>query len=183
MSGLLLFIPVLGAALAHAPVLTFDMLKELKRPLDGGRSWRGRRLFGDNKTWRGALMMTIGPLLATVVLSRFSGYWDHVPVEARDAGPVLVGLLVGLGTVIGELPNSFLKRQMGVAPGTQRRDATGIALTIYDQADLVLGIWLLLLPVIVLSPAVVAVAFAAVTLVHLVVNVIGHAIGARSSPI
>ncbi|MFB6219607.1 MAG: CDP-archaeol synthase, partial [Halobacteriaceae archaeon] len=23
------------------------------RPIDGGRTWRGRRLLGDGKTWRG----------------------------------------------------------------------------------------------------------------------------------
>jgi hypothetical protein len=51
---LLTFVPVLGAPLAHAPVLRFDLLKPLKRPIDGGRTLNGRRLLGDNKTWRGA---------------------------------------------------------------------------------------------------------------------------------
>ena len=51
------FLPALGGALAHAPVLRFDLLGPLKRPLDGGATLGGHRLFGDNKTLRGALLM------------------------------------------------------------------------------------------------------------------------------
>ena len=60
MSALWLFLAVLGAPLLHAPVLRWNLLPALARPLDGGRRWRGRRLLGDNKTWRGALCMTAG---------------------------------------------------------------------------------------------------------------------------
>jgi hypothetical protein len=182
-SGLLLFVPVVGAPILHGPVLALDLLPRLKRPLDAGRTWRGRRLFGDNKTWRGALAMTLGPLLATLLLWQLPAWQDHLPGDARDAGPWLVGLLVGLGVVIGELPNSMLKRQLDVAPGTQRGGATGLGLTILDQGDLVLGIWICLLPVHAMPLWVVGLAFVLVSLVHLVVNVIGYAIGARSAPI
>ena len=44
------FLPALGGALAHAPVLRFDLFPSLERPLDGGATLNGRRLFGDNKT-------------------------------------------------------------------------------------------------------------------------------------
>ena len=50
-----------------------------------------------------------------------------------------------------------------------------------DQADLVPGVWLCLAPVYVLPVLTAVVAFAAVTAVHLLINVIGYAIGARSS--
>lgn len=183
MSDLLLFLPVIGAPILHGPVLALDLLSPLKRPLDGGARWRGKRLFGDNKTWRGALVMTLGPLLATVVLWQLDPWRDALPAAVVDAGPWLVGLLIGLGVVIGELPNSLLKRQLDVAPGTQRGGATGLLLTTLDQGDLVLGIWLCLLPVYVMPAWVAALAFVLVSLVHLVVNVIGYAIGARSSAI
>ena len=45
------FLPVLGAPFAHAPVLRFDLARMFERPIS-------RRLSGENKTWRGALMMT-----------------------------------------------------------------------------------------------------------------------------
>jgi hypothetical protein len=173
------FVPVLGAAIAHAPVLALDLLPALKRPLDGGARLRGRRLFGDNKTWRGALVITGGVLAATLLLSLWDWWWAELPAGIRDAGPVVYGLLLGAGVVVGELPNSFLKRQLDVPPGEQRN----LLLTLFDQADFVLVVWVFLLPLWTMSVAQALFVFAVVTAVHLVINVIGYAIGARTAPI
>ena len=183
MSGLLVFVAVLGAPILHAPVLALDLFKPLKVPLDFGRTIGGRRIFGDNKTWRGAIFMVLGPALAALALTRWPAYRDALPDDVADAPALLWGALVGLGVVVGELPNSFLKRRMDIAPGTQRRGGVGVALIVLDQADLVPGVWLCLAPVYVLPVATAAVAFVAVAAVHFVINVIGYAIGARSSPI
>ena len=183
MSALWVFVPVLGAPILHAPVLTFDLLQGWKRPLDFGRCVRGRRLFGDNKTWRGAIVMFAGVLAAAVLLSLWPWYWHKLPDGIQDAGPWLYGTLLGLGVVLGELPNSFLKRRLGVAPGTRRRSAGGLLLSLYDQADFVLVIWVLLLPVWTMSVAQAAIAFGVVTAVHLLINVVGYAVGARTAPI
>jgi hypothetical protein len=183
LSGLLVFVAVLGAPILHAPVLALDLFKPLKVPLDFGATIGGRRIFGDNKTWRGAIFMVIGPALAAVLLTRWPAYRDALPDAVSSASPVLWGALVGLGVVVGELPNSFLKRRLGIAPGTQRRDAVGVALIVLDQADLVPGVWLCLAPVYVLPVATAAVAFVAVAAVHFVINLIGVAIGARTSPL
>lgn len=173
---LLVFVPILGAPLLHAPVLALDLLPALRVPI--ARTW-----FGANKTWRGALFMTGGVVLAAALLWRWPAYRDALPGGIRDAGPWLFGLLLGLGVVLGELPNSFAKRRSGIAPGTQARGAKGLFFTVLDQGDLVLGAWVLLLPIWVMTPAQAAVAFVAVSLVHLVTNVIGHRIGARTAPI
>ncbi len=183
MSALWIFLPVLGAPVLHAPVLRWDLLPALKRPLDGGRTLGGRRLLGDNKTWRGALCMTAGVVLATAALWRWDWWVDQLPGAVRASSPWLVGLLIGLGTVLGELPNSFLKRRLGIAPGTRRRSAAGAALALLDQGDLVLGIWVCLAPVWVMPLWLVAVAFAAVAAIHAVLNVVGYAIGARTAPV
>jgi len=176
-------LPVLGAFVVHAPVLRWDVLPALKIPLDGGATFRGRRVFGDNKTWRGALAMGGGVCGMALLLWCSAAYRSRLPAEIRAAGPLAFGLLLGAGTVIGELPNSFLKRQLGIAPGTRRRSALGVLLSLYDQADFVPGIWLLLCPIWTMSVAQAAVAFAVVTAVHLVLNVVGWAIGAREVPI
>jgi CDP-diglyceride synthetase len=178
-SAIWVFLPVLGGALAHAPVLTFDLLKPLKRPLDGGATFRGRRVFGDNKTWRGAVVIVVGVVVTALLLSRWDWWWNELPGGIRDAGPLLYGFLLGLGVVLGELPNSFLKRRLGVAPGAQ----SSLLLTIYDQADFVLVVWLLLLPLWRMAWWQAAFVFAVVTAVHLVINVIGYAIGARETAI
>ena len=46
-----------------------------------------------------------------------------------------------------------------------------------------IGIWVLLLPVWVMSVPQALLAFAVVVAVHLVINVVGFAIGARAAPI
>jgi hypothetical protein len=177
------FLPVLGGALAHAPVLALDLLKPLKRPLDGGATFRGRRLFGDNKTWRGALVITAGVTVTTLLLSHWDWWWSHLPADLRHAGALPYGLLLGLGVVIGELPNSFIKRRLGIEPGARGRSIAGVLLSIWDQADFVPAVWLLLLPLWVMKPWQAAFVFAVVAAVHLVVNVVGYAIGARAAPI
>jgi CDP-2,3-bis-(O-geranylgeranyl)-sn-glycerol synthase len=177
------FLPAVGGALVHAVVLARDLMRRLKRPLDGGARLGGRRLFGDNKTWRGAVVLIPSIAVTTVLLSHWGWWWSRLPRDLRDHGALPYGLLLGLGVVVGELPNSFLKRRLGIEPGTQRRSATGVLLTIYDQADFVPVVWLLLLPLWAMAPWQAALAFAVVTVVHLGVGVIGYAIGARESPL
>jgi CDP-diglyceride synthetase len=182
-SALWLFLAVLGAPVLHAPVLRWDLLRSLKRPLDGGRTLGGRRVLGDNKTWRGALCMTTGVLLATLLLWQWGWWRAQLPEAVRESSPLLVGLLLGLGTVVCELPNSFLKRRLDIAPGAQRRTPGGAALSVLDQGDLVLGIWVALLPVWVMPVWLAVIAFVAVAAIHVVINVIGYAIGARAAPV
>jgi len=183
MRTLLLLVPFLGAPLLHAPVLRFDLFRRLKRPLDGGRTFRGQRLFGDNKTWRGALFMSSGVLLATLILSFVPGYWRRLPEPLQSRSPWLLGGLLGLAVVVGELPNSFFKRQLRIAPGARQRGLSGLLISLFDQGDFVPVLWLLLAPLWPIPVAELLLAFATVVAVHLVLNVIGFAIGARKDPI
>ena len=175
--------PVWGAHLAHAPVLIFNLLSPLKRPIDGGATLRGRRVLGDNKTWRGALVMTAGVVAAALGLSRLAPFRRRLPSELRDANPLAYGLLLGVGTVVGELPNSLLKRQLDIAPGDRRTTPAGLALVLFDQADFVPAVWLALRPLWRMPGRDMAAAAMVVTVVHLGVNVAGYMIGARDAPI
>jgi hypothetical protein len=177
------FVPVLGAFAVHAPVLRWDVAPALKRPLDGGRTWRGRRLFGDNKTWRGALAMSAGVVAAALLLRPFDAWWTRLPAAIRDAGVVPYAVLLAIGVVLAELPNSFLKRRLDVPPGGRRRSTVGVAMIVLDQGDFVLGAWLALAPIWCMTVAQATIAFAVVVAVHAALNVVGWAIGAREVPI
>jgi hypothetical protein len=176
-----LFLPLLGSLLAHAPVIRLDLLEALKRPIDGGAVLRGRRVLGDNKTWRGFLVMSAGVLLAALLLSRWPWYWQKLPEPVRRAGPAVFGALLGLGTVLAELPGSFVKRQLDVPPGEQRRSLPGALLSLWDQGDFVIGGWLLLMPVWVMPVRQVALSFVVVAAGHFLVSSVGYAIGVRKT--
>jgi hypothetical protein len=177
------FLPTLGGALVHAPILRYDLLPSLKRPLDRGAAPGGKRLLGDNKMVRGALAMAGGTFVATVALHRLDWYRRQLPTELRAAGPLRHGAVLGAAVVLGELPNSVLKRRLGIGSGERGGAALGMALAIHDQADFVLGAWPLFLPVWRMSAPQLGEAFATVAAVHLGVNLIGYALGARKAPL
>lgn len=131
--------PVIVAAIVHIVVIKVNALAWLKRPIDGGRSWRGHRIFGDNKTWRGALVMTA----VSTAVAPLQGIFRLPSLEYFDYGATpmwLAGLLLGLGFVLFELPNSFSKRMLGVAPGGKGSPF----FVLLDQVDSVVGCMVLL---------------------------------------
>jgi hypothetical protein len=177
--ALLVFVPVAGALCAHAPVLRFDLLCALARPIDAGARFRGRRVLGDNKTWRGAFVMFGGAWAATSLLSCWPAWWLRLPLALQQAGPVVTGALIGLGTVLAEVPGSFLKRQLDIAPGARQRSPAGVLLSVWDQADFVPGVALALMPLWRMPLRSAVIGFAVVGLAHLTLSAAGYALGAR----
>jgi hypothetical protein len=157
-------------------VLRWNLAPGLKRPIS-------LRLFGENKTWRGALAMTGGTVAAALVLHRLPAYRRRLPPPIAEANPALVGALLGIASWTGELPNSFVKRRLGIPPGQRRRSPAGAVISFVDQADWVPAAWLLLRPPWRMSGREVAQTFLVVAAVHVPVNLIGYAIGARSEPL
>jgi hypothetical protein len=170
--------PVAFAAALHVGVLRLRLFERLKRPLDGGRCWRGARLFGDHKTVRGAVVMVAGSIAGFALQQR----WRVPSLELFDYSAAHAwgtGALLGLGFVVGELPNSFLKRRAGIPPG---RHATGPGywlFTALDQLDSVVG------GLVALSLAwrfdwlVVPVALLLCTLLHVAFNAIFVLVGLK----
>jgi CDP-2,3-bis-(O-geranylgeranyl)-sn-glycerol synthase len=100
------------------------------RRMDFGRNFiDGKRIFGNNKTFRGFFFgwgVGIGVGLAEAIVFGFQNF------------PVLFSILIPLGALLGDLTGAFIKRRIGIAPG-------GL-LPIVDQVDFVLGAVLFSLP-------------------------------------
>jgi len=110
-------------------------------PLDGGRTWRGRRIFGDNKTFRGLVVMVPATALSFAVLAATwpGGSAQHLWTLSVAEYAVLGGA-AGLGFMAGELPNSFVKRRLDVPPGSAARGRwLGAVLAVVDRCDSVVG--------------------------------------------
>ena len=91
------------------------------KPVDFGKSWRGKRIFGDGKTWRGLAVGVIAGTLFGLMwfyLSQSGSlnetYYGVFNFKITDP---LFGLYLSIGAMAGDLANSFLKRRMGLKPG------------------------------------------------------------------
>lgn len=145
--------PVIIAGVANMKLLKSSWLKEWQTPMDGGRLWRdGQRVFGRNKTWRGAWGMVLCSVIAMVIW----GYVCHLfPfVESNNQFYInhsntlifnfLVGALLGIAYILFELPNSFIKRRQRIAPGKAAYVANSWKYMWLDQMDSLFGCALVL---------------------------------------
>ena len=134
--------PILTAGLIHVAVITLDVAPVLARPIDNGRRWRGRPLLGANKTWRGFVVMPAATAITIAAQQAFAKRSARLAALAplrRGAPPAwIAGAICGAAYVVAELPNSFVKRRLGIAPGTSARRAR-VAQYVIDQLDSVVG--------------------------------------------
>jgi hypothetical protein len=176
--------PILPAAIAHGLCIKYDWLNWLKRPLDFGLRLKGKRIFGDHKTWRAPVIYVVVCTLGTMVQAWLQGRGDLPPwvclMDYEEYG-TLVGILMGLGMATGELPNSFLKRQLDVAPGKREKGLLGIAIFLFDQVDLAIGIWVFLFLLIRPSWLLVAWSFFLTIALHVAVSTVGYLLGMRET--
>lgn len=107
--------------------------------LDGGRCWRGRRLFGDNKTWKGVVVLIPMTTLCFGAAGALAHLWPAFGQGLWALTPqrwLILGFVAALGYVLGELPNSMLKRQLDIEPGHTATHPIGKRLqVIWDQFD------------------------------------------------
>jgi CDP-archaeol synthase len=134
--------PVLIAGLVHVAVITLNLAPELARPIDAGRRWRGRPLLGSNKTWRGFVVMPAATAITIAAQQALAARSPHgaalAPLRRGAPAAWIVGAICGAAYVIAELPNSFVKRRLGIAPGTSAPKAR-VAQYVVDQLDSVIG--------------------------------------------
>jgi hypothetical protein len=133
--------PLLAAGAVHAPVIKLNLLPWLARPLDSGHTLRGRPILGSNKTWRGPLVMSTVAVLAVFLQSKLYSLRPFHTISIVDYSQtswLALGLALGLSYSLFELPNSFIKRRLGIPPGgLSRRRA--IVQYVVDQGDSAVG--------------------------------------------
>jgi len=98
--------------------------------MDFGKNFiDGKRIFGNNKTFRGFFFgwaVGFGVGLVEGLVFGFENY------------PLLFALLIPLGALLGDLTGAFIKRRLSIAPG-------GL-LPVVDQIDFVVGAVVFALP-------------------------------------
>jgi len=164
---------ILPAYLANAfPVIFGGGL-----PIDMGKKFLdGKPIFGSHKTVRGFIAGLIAGILISGVQTVALEYNKFVDFVLPFQFNMLIGSMIALGALVGDLIHSFIKRRIGLVEGSP--------LPVADQLDFVLGAILFSLPVSVRPPYLVT--FILVILItpplHLLTNFVAYLLGVKKTP-
>ncbi len=130
----------------------------LKLPIDGGLHLFGSRVFGDHKTIRGfVLIIPVSTLIFGIFGHLLSPAWKEW--QLTPSVWAWAGFLIGWGYMLGELPNSFLKRQLSIGEGQKAANRwQRIFFNVLDESDSIIGALIfgsILLPIDALFVAVI----------------------------
>jgi CDP-2,3-bis-(O-geranylgeranyl)-sn-glycerol synthase len=132
-------------------------------PMDFGKDFfDGKRVFGNNKTFRGfffGLAIGVGVGLVEWII------FDY---------PLLFSLLTPLGALLGDLAAAFLKRRLGIAPG-------GL-FPIVDQIDFVVGAIIFALPLAMIYWQLAVVTLIITPPIHLLTNFGAYVLKLKKNP-
>lgn len=169
LAAILFFFP---AAVGNATPVFLNKIPVIKRwntPLDLGKSWRGRRILGNNKRLRGIVFGTLVAGISAVIISRLNAN-TVVTLE-----PFWVGCLLGFGALLGDAIESFIKRQRGLKPGYMWFP--------FDQIDYIIGAIAVIYPFVPLPNWALVTILLAYFGIHIVATYIGYLLGMRDQPI
>ena len=164
------FLPAGIANMSPVLVSRFPLLRNWDTPLDLGKKYKGKRLLGDNKTWRG---LVCGAIIASLV-----GLFQYRFI-ATNPEPLLFIILatgaMGLGALVGDAVESFFKRRRGIPSGE--------AWIPYDQIDYIIGGLVFVWAFVRLTLPEIAMIFIIYFCLHLITSYIGYLIGFKDKPI
>ena len=134
--------------------------------MDFGRNFvDGKRIFGNNKTFRGFFFgwgVGIAVGLVEGVVFGFNNY------------SVAFSILIPLGALLGDLTGAFLKRRLGINPG-------GL-LPVVDQVDFVLGALLFSLPLAMVNWQLAVTVLLITPPIHLFTNFLAYKLNLKKHP-
>lgn len=155
-------------------------------PVDFNRTWRGKRILGDGKTWRGlfggiASGTALGFLMIALAYPFDSvDFWGYGPLYSNLA----IVFLLATGSLLGDMGGAFIKRRLGMERGQKA--------PILDQYDFIIGAVVLVLiffPDWFISSYISGDSIIAlitllifVPLLHRSVNIIGFKMGKKKEP-
>ena len=174
------FLPA-GISNASAVVAAkLPLLKHWETPVDLCAKWRGKRLLGNHKTWRG---LVVGTMLGIAVVYLQTIAYDASQFirefcGALDYGQVSwwgLGAALGFGALLGDAVKSFLKRRVGVPSGKSWFP--------FDQLDYIAGALVLSAPLVALSAEQVVWIIATWFGMHLLFSYLGYLLHFKEDPL
>ena len=157
LQALYFFLP---AYLANMSPILFKWLPLFNAPI-----WEKK--LGKHKTWRGLIIGTVtGIVIFSLQKLAFSkGFQELALIDYGDFS-LMLGFFLGLGAMMGDMVESYLKRKKNIAPGQPWMP--------WDQLDFVFGGLLLSFLVYVPPVEVVAIIIILSPLLHIFFNYFGY---------
>jgi CDP-2,3-bis-(O-geranylgeranyl)-sn-glycerol synthase len=149
------FLPAYFANMTPPIFMKLDKLKSLAKPVDFGKEFMGKPIFGSHKTWRGIITgIMVGTLLALLqgFLYQFSFFQSISFFDYQKINILYFGFLMALSTMIGDLTFAFIKRRLNLKPGakfipfdqTNYVLANAVLLTLFSGIDIDIMVWIVL---------------------------------------
>lgn len=180
---LVLSFPAFGAGVLHMAIVKWNIVPWLKKPLDGGYCWQGKRLFGDHKTYRGIIAMvllsTLFCYLLHFLVQHYAFWQQYNLLQFERYPPWFYGLIYGLAYTLSELPNSFIKRRLDISPGSRGSSIN----VIIDQSDSTIGCLLAIYPFASFSIGFALLGILFLSIVHISVNLLLFMLKLREQPL
>ena len=159
-------IPAYLANMAPVIVKKYRFLESLNKPIDQNMIFVDKKpLFGSHKTYRGLFVAILFGILAAYLQRLLLQIPFFSRISILDySNPLLIGFLLGLGAILGDLIKSFFKRRVSIQPGKK--------FIPFDQIDFIIGAFLLAWPFYhsVITISVFIVSVAASFCLHIIVN-------------
>jgi CDP-2,3-bis-(O-geranylgeranyl)-sn-glycerol synthase len=166
---------VMPIFVAKAPVL-----KKYEAPIDCGLTFRGKRVFGSHKTWRGLIVGLIGATLVLwlqqYLVGEFGWFSEfNSQVDYAQLPTLIVGPLFAIGALGGDAIESFFKRQLNIEPGKGWFP--------FDQTDYIIGGAIATMPFVSLSIWQYAWLIIIWLVIHVGATIAGYFMGLKERPI
>lgn len=161
-------LPAITANSAPPIAAKFHFLESLNVPIDFGKTFRGKPIFGSHKTFRGFFVGVISSLIIVFFqysLYQFSIFESISIINYASLSWVYLGFMIGMGALTGDAIASFFKRQIGKKPGEDW--------PFWDQIDTVIGSLLFTLLVTPLPLYFIIFILFLGPLLHIISNMIG----------
>ncbi len=173
------FLPVGLANSAPIYGAVLPVLKKFNYPMDFHATFRGKRVFGSHKTFRGLFAGIVLAILTVLVQQYLYNHIDvlkyMIPAEYQEMDAVIFGILCALGALLGDAIESFFKRQVGVKPGKSWFP--------FDQLDYILG-GIVATACYIVLPLTIYIWIIFIWFgLHLIFSWIGYMVGLKESPL
>jgi hypothetical protein len=138
-------------------VVKYDWFSQLAKPIS-------ELLFGSSKTYRGFIILPV--LTGTIALANNLLFG---PFGVSLGYTFFIGLVLGFAYLLFELPNSYFKRRLGIAPGEQS-EKYRILQFVIDKLDSLIGVLLFYYLFMSISFYDLLVLFAVAFLIHITIS-------------